>query len=257
MRPPHESIAAPAFPARAEWVNSEPLAMHELRGRSVLIEFWDFCRPNSLRTLPYIKAWHERYARDGLVAIGVHAPGFRASANEDSARGAIERLGVTHPILLDTNFALWQEYENAGWPARYLWNAEGMLADYCYGEGSYTDTELAIQALLGVEREPLAPLRREDEPGALLVVPSEDRLEPPWSGPYEAGGVWAVLEPRAGRERGSFEVNGEAREVTHAGAVLLFEHLRHSAGELALELSEDVRCDAVCFTPGLAAEPAE
>jgi hypothetical protein len=226
--------------------------MADLRGRPVLIEFWDFCRPNSLRTLPYIKAWHERYAPDGLVVVGVHSPGFRSSANEASARAAIDRLEISHPILLDTNFALWQEYENAGWPARYLWNADGMLADYCYGEGGYVDSELAIQELLGVEREPLAPLRAEDAPGAQLVVPSEDRLEPPWSGPYEAGAVWAVLEPRVGRERAVIMVNGEERDVAQPGALLLFEHGHHAHGELALELGSDVRCDAVCFTPGLA-----
>jgi hypothetical protein len=252
LRPPTDTIAAPPFPRGSQWVNSPPLAMHELRGRPVLIEFWDFCRPNSLRTLPYIKAWHERYAPDGLVVVGVHCPGFRASASEDSARAAIERLEIVHPVLLDTNFALWQEYENAGWPARYLWTAEGTLADYCYGEGSYSESEQAIQELLGSEREPLAPLRPEDAPGALLVVPSEDRLEPPWSGPYEAGGVWAVLEPRAGRARGSFRVNGEDRDVRAPGAVLLVEHRHHCAGELELELAGDVRCDAVCFTPGLA-----
>jgi len=226
--------------------------MHELRGRPVLIEFWDFCRPNSLHTLPYVKAWHERYEAAGLLVVGVHSPGFRASANEDSVRAAIERLEVVHPVLLDTNFALWQEYENAGWPARYLWNADGLLADYCYGEGGYAETELAIQELLGVECEPLAPLRAEDAPGAQLVVPSEDRLEPPWPGAYEAGGVWAVLEPRAGRERGKIMVNGEERDVAHPAAMLLIEHDHHAAGELALDLGEDVRCDGVLFTPGLA-----
>jgi hypothetical protein len=256
VRPPTETIPAPAFPSGSQWVNSQPLAMHELHGHPVLIEFWDFCRPNSLRTLPYVKAWHERYAAAGLVVVGVHCPGFRASANESSARAAIERLAISHPVLLDTNFALWQDYENAGWPARYLWNADGMLSDYCYGEGGYSETELAIQELLGLEREPLAPLHPEDAPGAQLVVPTEDRLEPPWSGPYEAGAVWAVLEPRAGRERGSFKVNGEPRDLAHADAVLLIAHNHHTHGELALELADDVRCDAVCFTPGLADEPA-
>jgi len=252
VRPPIDTIAAPPFPSGSAWVNSPPLSMHELRGHAVLIEFWDFCRPNSLHTLPYVKAWHERYRQAGLIVVGAHAPGFRASAGEDSARAAIERLEIVHPVLLDTNFALWQEYENAGWPARYLWNADGLLADYCYGEGGYVETELAIQHLLGVEREPLAPLRPEDAAGAQLVVPSEDRLEPPLSGPYEAGGVWAVLEPRAGRERGTIMVNGNERDVAQPGALLLIEHDHHARGELALELSDDVRCDGVCFTPGLA-----
>ncbi|HUB76059.1 MAG TPA: DipZ protein, partial [Solirubrobacteraceae bacterium] len=115
---------------------------------------------------------------------------------------------------------------------------------------------LAIQELLGVAREPLAPVRPEDEPDARLVVPSPDRLEPPWSGAYEAGGVWAVLEPRAGSEGADFEVNGEAHHCSRPGAVLLFEHVRHTHGELSLVLPRSLRCDGVCFTPGLAGEAA-
>ena len=217
----------------------------------MLIEFWDFCRPNSLRTLPYLKAWHERYAPGGLVVVGVHCPGFRASADEANVREAVERLAVPYPVLLDTNFALWQEYENAGWPGRYLWNAEGLLADFYLGEGGYGETELAIQELVGIEREPLAPLRAEDAPDAVLVVPSEDRLEPPWSGPYEAGAAWAVLEPRR-LSRTMVRANGRELTLEHAGAFLLVEHAHHEAGDLDLELADDVRCDAVCFTPGLA-----
>ena len=251
LRPATDTIEAPPFPARAEWVNSPPLAMRELLGRPVLVEFWDCCRPNSLRTLPYVKEWHERYRDDGLVVIGVHSPGFRASADERNAREEIERLGVLHPVLLDTNFALWQEYENAGWPARYLWNGDGLLVDYYFGEGGFAETERVIAELVGAEREPMAPLRAEDAPDALLVVPSEDRLKPPWAGAYEAGAVWAVLEPRRRGEAAEVVVNGSGVGVDHAGAFLLVEHERHERGELTLDLGEDVRCDGVCFTPGL------
>ncbi len=250
MRPPIDSIQAPPFPARASWINSPPLDLAALRGQPLLIEFWDFARPNSLRTLPYLKAWHERYAADGLVVVSVHSPGFRTSANEDHARAAVERLGIAHPVLLDTNFALWQEYENAGWPGRYLWNAEGMLADYHYGEGSYEQCERAICELLALEREPLAPLRPEDAADAVLVVPSEDRLGEPFDGPYEAGAVWAVLEPPP--HGGPVRVGGSERAIDYPGAHLLIEHERHSKGTLELELGAGVRCDAVCFTPGLA-----
>jgi hypothetical protein len=104
--------------------------MHELRGRVVLIEFWDFCRPNSLHTLPYLKAWHERYATDGLTVVSVHTPGFRASADDGTVRAAVARLAIEHAVLLDTDFAFWQEYENAGWPGRYLWDQAGVFADY-------------------------------------------------------------------------------------------------------------------------------
>jgi len=253
-RPPHDQIPAPAFPDGARWCNVEaPLRMHELRERPVLVEFWDFCRPNSLRTLPYVQAWHRRYGPAGLAVVSVHCPGFRASADEDAARAAVARLRIEHPVLLDTTFALWQDYENAGWPARYLWDGRGMLADYHYGEGAYADCERAIGALLGIEVEPLTPLRPEDEPGAPLLTPSPERLEEPFGGHYEAGAVWAVLDP--GRRAGAARANGAQLAVEHPGAYLLIEHERHSSGELTLELGRGVRCDAVCFTPGLAPAP--
>jgi hypothetical protein len=245
-RPPHAHIPAPPFPPASAWVGSEPLVMDELRGRPVLLEFWDFCRPNSLRTLPYLKAWHERYAGAGLVVVSVHSPGFRASADEDAARAAIARLGISHPVLLDTNFALWSDYENAGWPGRYLWGPGGTLVDYHYGEGAYAECELAICELLAISREPLEPLRLEDAPGALLAAPSPDRLVEPFDGPYEAGAVWAVLDGK-----GSARACGRELRVAHPGAYLLAEHEHHSAGELTLELDGRVRCDGVLFTPGL------
>ena len=250
MRPPIDSIEAPPFPRSAEWLNSPPLEMAELQGRAVLIEFWDFCRPNSLATLPYVMAWHERYSGVGLVVVSVHSPGFRTSANEDSLRGAVVRLGIEHPVLLDTNFALWQEYENAGWPGRYLWNGDGLLADYHYGEGAYAECERAICELLGVVCDPLAPIRPHDAADALMIVPSPDRLEEPFSGPYEAGAAWAVLDPR--RPSAVVRVNGHELAVEYPGAHLLAGHEHHTQGELELDLGTAVRCDAVCFTPGLA-----
>jgi len=254
VRPPTDTIAAPPFAARAEWLNSPPLSMWALRGAPVLIEFWDFCRPNSLRTLPYVKAWHARYVASGLVVIGAHAPGFRISASSENVRAAVERLGVSYPVLLDSEFTLWHEYENTGWPARYLWDADGLLVDYHFGEGGYEETERTIQKLLGVDGEPLGAMRPEDEPTAMLVVPSEDRLEPPWSGPYEAGAAWAVLEPRQRGVAGCVTANGREILVEHAGAFLLVAHEHHSQAALAIELDEHVVCEAICFTPGNACD---
>lgn len=252
MRPPIDSIIAPPFPRGATWVNSPALEMQALRGRVVLIEFWDFCRPNSLRTLPYLQAWHRRYGGDGsLVVVSVHSPGFRASADEQATMAAVARLGVEHAVLLDTDFALWRDYENAGWPGRYLWGPAGTLVDYHYGEGAYAECERAMCALLGVACEPLAPLRPEDAADAELVVPSEDRLAEPFSGAYQAGAAWAVLDPRV--PGALVRANGREIAVEHPGAFVLVEHDHHTAGELALELGSDVRCDAVCFTPGLVA----
>jgi len=251
VRPPIDSIIAPPFPRGATWVNSPALEMDALRGCVVLIEFWDFCRPNSLHTLPYLQAWHRRYGADGrFVVVSVHSPGFRASADEQATKAAVARLAIEHAVLLDTDFALWRDYENAGWPGRYLWGPAGTLVDYHYGEGAYAECERAICDLLGIECEPLAPLRPEDAPDAELVVPSEDRLAEPFSGPYEAGAAWAVLDPRV--PSALVRANGREIAVEHPGAFVLVEHEHHTAGELALELGGDVRCDGVCFTPGLA-----
>ena len=239
-------IAAPPLPTGLEWANVATLRMDQQHGRPVLIEFWDFCRPNSLRTLPYIKAWHERYEPEGLRVIGVHSPGFEPSRDPDAVRAAVARLEVPYAVAIDSDLEVWKLYENLGWPARYLFNQEGYLFEYHYGEGAYEETELAIQELLGVTRPPLEPLREQDVPGARLALPSED-VAGPYSGPYEAGGAWAVLD-------GNGWVRANSREipVAYPGAYELLSHRYSTAGTLELELSPGVRCYAVCLTPGLA-----
>jgi hypothetical protein len=253
MRVPVDTIAAPLFPTGLPWVNAPSAGVSTLqRDKPMLVEFWDFCRPNSLRTLPYVKAWHERYSADGLRVIGVHCPGFEASRGERAVRDAVARLGIAHPVLIDSELEVWQEYENAGWPARYLFDGRARLFDYHYGEGAYLETELAIQELLDLSREPLAPLRPEDAPDATLAAQTADQ-KGAYSGPYEAGGVWAVFDGV-----GTVTVNGGASSggvaltVDHPGAYPLLEHEQHTVGDLALELSAGLHCLATCFTPGRA-----
>ena len=247
MRPPVDHIEAPAFPPRLTWINVAPLRMDQQRGRPVLIEFWDFCRPNSMRTLPYLIGWHERYEPEGLRVIGVHSSGFPPSVAPEAVQDAVARLKVPYPVVVDTDLQIWQEYGNLGWPARYLFNQEGRLFDFHYGEGGYAETEAAIQELLGTARPPMKPLRPEDVAGAMLVPQSED-VPGPYSGPYEAGGVWAVLEGT-----GSVTANGRRIAVDHPGAYELLSHPESTVGELDLDVSDGVTCHAVCFTPGLAA----
>src|SRR3954469_23242412 len=160
--------------------------MDQQLGRPVLVEFWDFCRPNSVRTLPYVRAWHERYAAAGLRVVGVHSPGFEPSRDDGAVRTAVERLGIEYAVALDGELAVWDLYENAGWPARYLFDQRLTLVDYHYGEGAYAETERAIQELLGDTREVVAPVRAEDDPDALVAVPTPDQPGA-YSGPYEAG----------------------------------------------------------------------
>jgi hypothetical protein len=220
--------------------------MDQQRGRPVLIEFWDFCRPNSIRTLPYLKSWHDRYSGLGLRVIGVHSAGFEPSIDPDAVAAAVKRLGIEYPVVVDVDHQIWQEYENVGWPARYLFNSEQFLFEYHYGEGGYDETELAIQELLGIERDTVPPIRPEDEPGAMLSLQSDD-VAGPYSGPYEAGGVWAVFDGT-----GVATVNGEAVEIQHPGAYELIRHERHTEGVLELNVSDELNVLAVCFTPGLA-----
>jgi hypothetical protein len=252
LRAPVDNIVAPLFPTQLPWVNASGPQSIIQQGRPMLVEFWDFCRPNSLRTLPYVKSWHERYGAAGLRVIGVHSPGFDASRDEQAVRDAVARLSIAYPVLIDSDLELWQEYENAGWPARYLFDGRARLYDYHYGEGAYTETELAIQDLLRVRQEPLTPLRPEDVPGAVLAPQTEDQVGP-YSGPYEAGGVWAVLDGT-----GTVTVNPDdeasAKEltITHPGGYPLLEHDRHTAGVLDLQLGTGVSCLATCFTPGIA-----
>ncbi len=248
MRAPVDTIVAPLFPTKLAWVNTpggQPVSVIQ-RDRPMLVEFWDFCRPNSIRTLPYLKGWHERYAEPGLRVIGVHCPGFEPSRDEQAVRDAVARLEISHPVLIDSELELWQEYENEGWPARYLFDGRARLFEFHYGEGGYVETELAIQELLGVEREPLAPVRAEDAPDARLCAQTLDQPGA-YCGPYEAGGVWAVLGGR-----GRIRVNGTDRDVLHPGAHLLIDHARHTHGVIELEIGSGVDCLATCFTPGVA-----
>ena len=250
MRPPVDTIHAPPFPAKLAWVNVASLRMDKLRGHPVLVEFWDFCRVNSLRTLPYLKAWHERYAEAGLRVIGVHTGGYAFSRDEDAVRRAVEDLRIEYPVVLDSRLEIWDFYGNEGWPARYLWDQRLALHSLHYGEGAYHETEREIQALLGIERELVPPLRPEDAEDVLLPAQTADQPGA-YCGPYEAGAAWAVLEGE-----GEVVANGRSFGVGAPGCYALVEHAHHTAGVLDLRIGPGVTCHATCFTPGVAAADA-
>jgi hypothetical protein len=253
LRAPVDTIVAPLFPTKLPWVNAAGgQASIIQRGKPMLVEFWDFCRPNSMRTLPYVKAWHERYEAAGLRTIGVHCPGFDPSREEQAVRDAVTRLGIRHPVVIDSELEIWRDYGNELWPARYLFDGRARLVEYQHGEGGYQETELAIQELLGVEREPLEPLRPEDASGACLEPQSADQPGA-YSGAYRAGGVWLVLDGVGTvTANGGAEHGGHTLAIAGPGAYQLIEHDRHSDGVLELRIGAGVECLATCFTPGLA-----
>jgi hypothetical protein len=193
-----------------------------------------------------MRAWHERYAEHGLRLIGVHSAGFEPSRDPDAVTAAVARLQIEHPVVVDVELEIWRLYGNVGWPARYLFNEHGMLFERHFGEGAYDESEQAIQELLAIEEPLIEPMRPEDAPGALLEPQSED-VPGPYSGPYRAGGVWAVLEGA-----GTVTANGRELAISEPGCYELVSHPRSTEGILALELGPGVVCHAVCFTPGLA-----
>ncbi|WP_239151457.1 thioredoxin [Virgisporangium aurantiacum] len=142
------------------WLNSSPLTAAGLHGRVVLVDFWTYTCINWLRTLPYVRAWEQRYREHGLVVIGVHAPEFEFEHDLDNVRHAVARLRVDHPVAVDNDFEIWTAFDNHYWPARYLVDGRGRIRHHTAGEGEYEQSEAAIQRLLagsdgtGVGRDP-------------------------------------------------------------------------------------------------------
>ena len=142
------------------WLNSRPLTPASLRGKVVLVEFWTYTCINWLRTLPYIRAWAEKYREQGLVVIGVHAPEFSFEKDPQNVRWAVEDMRIGFPVALDSDHAIWRGFDNQYWPALYFIDARGRVRYHQFGEGSYEQSEMVIQELLreagadGISREP-------------------------------------------------------------------------------------------------------
>ena len=155
------------------WFNSSPLSFRQLRGRAVLVDFWDYTCVNCIRTLPYVQAWHERYRDKGLTVIGVHTPEFTFAQYESNVERGIGEFGLTYPIVIDGNREIWRAFANRYWPTKYLLDKDGYLRYGHFGEGSYGETEQVIQELLR-EIDPavslpaiMEPVREEDQMGAV------------------------------------------------------------------------------------------
>jgi thiol-disulfide isomerase/thioredoxin len=142
----------PSFAGATEWLNAEPLGLAELRGKVVLVDFWTYTCINWLRTVPYIRAWSQRYRDDGLVVIGVHTPEFSFEHDVDRVRQATAERHIDYPVAVDNDYAIWSAFDNNYWPALYFVDADGIVSDHHFGEGRYEQSERVIQRLLGVER---------------------------------------------------------------------------------------------------------
>ncbi len=138
----------PSLDGATGWINSPPLTPKGLRGKVVLIDFWTYSCINCLRALPYVRAWADKYRDHGLVVIGVHAPEFAFERDPENVRRAVRDLGVTYPVALDANLAIWRAFNNVYWPAHYFIDAQGRIRAHHFGEGEYDASERTIQKLL-------------------------------------------------------------------------------------------------------------
>ncbi len=138
----------PSLAGAVEWLNSPPLTAESLRGKVVLVDFWTYSCINCLRSLPYIKAWADKYKDQGLVVIGVHALEFAFERDLGNVRKATRDLGVTYPVAIDNDYKIWRAFENEYWPAHYFIDAEGRIRYHHFGEGEYAESEAVIQQLL-------------------------------------------------------------------------------------------------------------
>ena len=139
----------PSLAGAQEWLNSPPLTLEGLKGKVVLVDFWTYSCINCLRSIPYVRAWAEKYRDRGLVVIGVHAPEFAFERNVANVRNAISTLKIGYPVAIDNDYKIWRSFENQYWPAHYFIDAQGKVRHHHFGEGEYAESERVIQTLLG------------------------------------------------------------------------------------------------------------
>src|ERR1051325_337393 len=144
-------IKAPEFAQITGYINTpnnSPLTLSSLKGKVVLVDFWTYSCINCIRTIPHLNDWDQKYAGNGLVIVGVHSPEFEFEKNYENVKAAVQRLGITYPVILDSNHGTWNAYGNQYWPRHYLIDAQGYIRDNHIGEGGYEQTEKTIQSLL-------------------------------------------------------------------------------------------------------------
>ncbi|UJA19640.1 hypothetical protein HJD18_05045 [Thermoleophilia bacterium SCSIO 60948] len=230
----------------------------------VLVHFFELAQLGSLRALPRIADWHERFADRGLTVLGVHSPRFAFTGDRELLASELARLGIRHPVADDSRHELWRDYDPGGWPALFLWDQGGALRWAHFGEGAYTETEAEIEAALagepvaiasvaaetpetnGASTAGLVPPSPEIFPGGSPSVPTSDVVEVA----YEAGGVHAVLD---GGGRFGFSIDAgpvSDREVERAGLYELADHDQHGHHTLLIEPRDGARLWAIGFSAG-------
>jgi cytochrome c biogenesis protein CcdA/thiol-disulfide isomerase/thioredoxin len=208
---------APEFAGVSRWLNSPPLTLRELRGRVVLIDFWTYTCINCIRTLPYLRAWDERYRDRGLTIVGVHTPEFDFEKETGNVRDAIARNRLRYPVAQDNDYGTWTAWGNRYWPAKYLVDAQGQVRYVHFGEGDYDNTEAAIRSLL-LDPGPRAGRQPGEVPGEatpetyLGAARAQGWLTPPRTGVHEYPGARTLPPDRFALE-GRWRVDDESAEA--------------------------------------------
>lgn len=138
----------PSLKDPSGFINTEPFSLDDLEGQVILIDFWTYTCINCIRTMPFLRDWHEKYADDGLVIVGVHSPEFEFEKIKANVEQAAAEFGLLYPIVQDNDFGTWRNYENRFWPAKYLIDRDGFIRYTHFGEDAYDETELKIRELL-------------------------------------------------------------------------------------------------------------
>ena len=187
---------APELEEVSDWIQTEPFTIESLRGGVVLIDFWTYTCVNCIRTLPYLKSWHDKYADLGLTIVGVHSPEFEFEKLRVNVEKSMEEHGLEYPVILDNDFGTWQAFENRAWPAKYLIDKDGIIRYNHFGEGAYDETEEYIRELLVEAGADLSNIAPDTDPG-----PTPDRRA------FQPDGTGQTRELYAGYVR-NFSVRG-------------------------------------------------
>lgn len=239
------SPSAPELIPGGEWFNlpvgeagSQPLTIEGLKGKVVLVDFWTYTCINCIRTLPYLKSWHEKYKDDGLVIIGVHTPEFAFEREAGNVRKAIEDFEIEYPVVQDNEYQTWKAYNNQYWPAKYLIDSHGKVRKYHFGEGAYAEMEESIRELLKEAGKNVSGQIKSDEINLNSVEISQETylgsrrmqylnpegsagngsqsftLEPPLPNSFSLGGMWNITDEYAeAKDKSALEYNFQAKKV--------------------------------------------
>ena len=238
----------PAFiGAAGDWINSSPLTWAGLRGKVVLVDFWEYTCVNCIRTYPYLKAWHTRYAPYGLVIVGIHRPEFEFDKSKQLVAEAVKREGFRYPILNDPQYRNWSAYHEHTWPSKYIFDQSGKLVEQHQGEGDYQETELLIQKLLRRTHPSaefpklLPPVRPGDRPDVVCQQETPEQYTNPHPEYHSLGNL-----PRGWRVNGVAQFAAPTRRLegkiyANGSFVTRYQSLQHGRATTDLRDSISLR----------------